>query len=167
MSESVYQIEFRKLQGCPALGKLWLYMRTSEGQIFWRLISESDLFVLSSNESRERIVAPVLKYVSMNGCWVIGVPLVLEQVLGGLFLRLEQLSAIGWELGGFSVKSFMRTTRGTGGRIGNIGRRVKCLRQYGNEASPVQGDSRWVDRLSQSSSEWFDGYHCCLIHECS
>ncbi|KAK3826440.1 MAG: hypothetical protein J3R72DRAFT_426436 [Linnemannia gamsii] len=42
------------------------------------LISELDLIVPGSNESWVRIIAPMLKYVSMIGRWVIEDPLVLE-----------------------------------------------------------------------------------------
>ncbi|KAG0249691.1 hypothetical protein BGZ95_007444, partial [Linnemannia exigua] len=71
MSEFAYRFEFRMLQGCPALGRLKLYMITSEGHLHRRLISESDLFMPGFKESRDRIVAPMLTYVSMEGHWVI------------------------------------------------------------------------------------------------
>ncbi|KAG0263613.1 hypothetical protein BGZ95_003767, partial [Linnemannia exigua] len=119
-SEFAYRFEFRMLQGCPALCKLRLYMRTSEGHLYRRLISEADLFVSGSGESRDRIVAPMLKYVSMNGPWVIEDSLMLEQLLGGMFPKLKQLSAIGWEGGGFSIESFVKMMRSTGGRIRKV-----------------------------------------------
>ncbi|KAG0255477.1 hypothetical protein BGZ95_005754 [Linnemannia exigua] len=82
-----------------------------------------------SDKLRDRIVAPRLRYVSMNGRWVIEDPLVLEQLLGGMFPRLKELSAIGWGGGGFSVESFVRTMRSTGGRIKKLKTHLSAIQK--------------------------------------
>ncbi|KAK3842420.1 MAG: hypothetical protein J3R72DRAFT_443003 [Linnemannia gamsii] len=129
MSEFAYRFEFRMLQGCPALDRLRLYMRTSEGHLHRRLISESDLSVPGFNMSRDRIVAPMLTCVSMEGRWVIEDSSVLEQLLEGMFPKLRQLKAIAWEGAGFSLESFVRTIRSTGGRIKKVKTHLNAIRK--------------------------------------
>ncbi|KAF9339562.1 hypothetical protein BGZ91_005527, partial [Linnemannia elongata] len=74
--------EFKMLHGCPGLETLRLHMRTEHGH-HTRLILKSDLFISSADGgSQERIVAPNLRKLYMNGSWEIDDPnVVLPQFL--------------------------------------------------------------------------------------
>ncbi|KAF9902311.1 hypothetical protein EC991_005051 [Linnemannia zychae] len=117
-SEFAYRFEFRMLQGCPSLEIMRLHMRTIEGHHI-RLISEADLFIPGSGDDdevrEERIVAPNLRKLYMNGRWMIGSPSVLQQLLGGMFPKLERLVARGWD--GVTVRSMVEAIRTTAGHI--------------------------------------------------
>ncbi|KAF9125288.1 hypothetical protein BGW39_007525 [Mortierella sp. 14UC] len=114
-SEFAYRFEFRVLQGCPSLGILRLHMRTVEG-LHTRLISEADLFIPGGTDgAQERIVAPKLRKLYMNGRWVIKGPSVLSQLLGGMFPKLERLVARGWDR--VTVESMVEAIRTTAGHI--------------------------------------------------
>ncbi|KAG0269535.1 hypothetical protein BGZ95_002048 [Linnemannia exigua] len=117
-SEFAYRFEFQMLHGCPNLEILRLHMRTVEG-LHTRVISEAHLFVSGvDGGSLERIVAPKLKKLSMNGRWVITDPSVLPQFLGSMFPKLERLVAIGWA--GVTVGSFVKVIRTTAGHIKSV-----------------------------------------------
>ncbi|KAK3826439.1 MAG: hypothetical protein J3R72DRAFT_496721 [Linnemannia gamsii] len=68
-SEFAYRFQFRILQGCQALEKLHLNMRTIEGD-HTRAIIEADLFVSGVDGSHDRFGAPNLQKLYMNGHWV-------------------------------------------------------------------------------------------------
>jgi hypothetical protein len=109
-SELAYLFEFRMLHGCPALDTLRLHMRTKSVERL-RLIAESSLFVTGADGSQERIVAPRLRRLYMNGHWVIADPMsVLPQSLGvAMFPRLEHVVARGWV--GVTVAAFVKAVR--------------------------------------------------------
>ncbi|KAG0279878.1 hypothetical protein BGZ95_011981 [Linnemannia exigua] len=113
-SEFAYRFEFKMLNGCPDLEILRLHMRTAEG-LHTRAISEAHLFVSEVDGSQERIVAPKLRKLYMNGRWVIENSSVLSQFLGGMFPNLERLVARGWD--GVTVGSFAKAIRTTAGHI--------------------------------------------------
>ncbi|KAK3845575.1 MAG: hypothetical protein J3R72DRAFT_436100 [Linnemannia gamsii] len=113
-SEFAYRFQFKMLQGCLALERLKLHIRTVEG-LHTRVISEVDLFVPGTDGMQDRIVAPRLKRVYMNGRWVIDDPLVLSQFLGTMFPKLDLFIARGWV--GVTVRSFVDAVRTAAGHI--------------------------------------------------
>ncbi|KAH7038617.1 hypothetical protein BKA57DRAFT_473713 [Linnemannia elongata] len=114
-SEFAYRFEFKMLQGCPALEYLRLHMRTTD-QHPSRVISEKDLYLHGSVTSHNRIVAPKLRKLYMNGCWFIENPSVLlPQFLGRMFPKLERLVARGWQ--NVSVGSLVKVVREEGRHI--------------------------------------------------
>lgn len=115
-SEFAYLFEFKMLYGCPALETLRLHMRTEYGH-HTRLIRESDLFISGADGgSQERIVAPNLRKLYMNGSWEIEDPMVvLPQFLGLMFPKLHLLVARGW--GGVGVDAFVKAIRTTAGHV--------------------------------------------------
>ncbi|KAF9541135.1 hypothetical protein EC957_003377 [Mortierella hygrophila] len=113
-SEFTYMFEFRMLHGCPRLDTLRLHMRTVDGN-HTRTISETDLFVSRTGGSQERIVAPKLRKVYMNGHWVFSSASVLSQFLGQMFPAVERLTARGW--GNVSVGSLVEVLRTTAGHV--------------------------------------------------
>ncbi|KAF9148405.1 hypothetical protein BG015_009867, partial [Linnemannia schmuckeri] len=113
-SEFAYMFEFRMLHGCPALKTLRLHMRTVDDH-HTRTISEADLFVTCADGSKNRIVAPKLRKVYMNGCWVFESSSVLSQFLGRMFPAVERLTARGW--GGVTVESIAEVLRTAAGHV--------------------------------------------------
>ncbi|KAK3842387.1 MAG: hypothetical protein J3R72DRAFT_508790 [Linnemannia gamsii] len=101
-SEFGHRFHFRMLQGCQALGKLHLYMRTVEGR-HTRVIAEADLFVSDAAGTQDRIVAPKLQKLYMNDHWVFEDQDVMTQFLCNIFPGLYQLDARGWS-GGIGVR---------------------------------------------------------------
>ncbi|KAH7038715.1 hypothetical protein BKA57DRAFT_474032 [Linnemannia elongata] len=115
-SEFAYLFEFKMLHGCPGLETLRLHMRTEHGY-HTRLIRKSDLFISSADDgSQERIVAPNLRKLYMNGSWEIDDPMVvLPQFLGLMFPKLHRLVARGWS--GVGVGAFTKAIRTTAGHV--------------------------------------------------
>ncbi|KAG0301312.1 hypothetical protein BGZ97_002831, partial [Linnemannia gamsii] len=113
-SEFAYLFEFRMLYGCPNLETLRLNMCTVDG-LHTRTISETDLFVLGTHNVQERIVAPNLRKVYMNGRWIFESTSVLSQFLGQMFPAVKRFTARGW--GGVSVGSLAEVLRTTAGHI--------------------------------------------------
>ncbi|KAF9130237.1 hypothetical protein BGX30_013594, partial [Mortierella sp. GBA39] len=113
-SEFAYMFEFWMLHRCPRLDTLRLHMRTVDSS-HTRTISEADLFVSRTDGSRERIVAPKLRKVYMNGHWVFSSASVLSQFLGQMFPAVERLTARGW--GNVSIGSLAEALRTTAGHI--------------------------------------------------
>ncbi|KAF9154557.1 hypothetical protein BG015_000633 [Linnemannia schmuckeri] len=114
-SEFAYLFEFRMLHGCPSLEILRLHMRTEHGH-HTRVITESDLFVSGADGLQERIVAPSLRKLYMNGHWVIEDPMVvLPQFLGLMFPKLYRLVARGWC--GVGVSAFVKAIRTTAAHV--------------------------------------------------
>lgn len=138
-SEFAYMFEFKMLHGCPKLDTLRLHMRTVDGH-HTRTISEADLFVSRTDGSRERIVAPKLRKVYMNGHWVFSSASVMSQVLGQMFPAVERLTARGW--GGISVRSLAEVLRTTAGHV----RMVRT-----DLVGPSVEEGRWVGVVPRSS----------------
>jgi hypothetical protein len=116
-AEFAYWFEFKVLHGCPFLRELSLHMRTERGNHI-RTITQADLFVpgsTSDGSTKERIVAPKLQKIYMDGCWSFEDSTVLPQFLGGMFPSLYCLTARAWD--GVTVGSFVKVLRTTGGHI--------------------------------------------------
>lgn len=113
-SEFAYLFEFKMLVGCPSLESLHLHMPTIDGN-HTRVICEADLLVFSEDGSQERIVAPALRGLHMNGCWVVEEPSELSQFIGHMFPKLERLVMRGWR--GITVGSMVKTIRTTAGHV--------------------------------------------------
>ncbi|KAF9151727.1 hypothetical protein BG015_006274 [Linnemannia schmuckeri] len=115
-SEFAYLFEFKMLHGCPALETLSLHMRTTFGR-HTRVITQADLFVpgAEGESTPERIVAPNLWKLYMNGHWSFEDPAVLNQFIGNMFPRLSQMSARAWD--GVTLGSFVELFRTTGGHV--------------------------------------------------
>ncbi|KAG0276234.1 hypothetical protein BGZ95_007813 [Linnemannia exigua] len=123
-SEFAYLFEFRMLRGCPALEKLDLNMLTA-GEEHTRVLSEFDIFVPASMEDAEdsvstttttplssappeRIIAPVLRDLSLIGKWIINDSFLFE-FLAGTFPKLECIVERGWI--GFTLGGLLNVAR--------------------------------------------------------
>ncbi|KAK3826436.1 MAG: hypothetical protein J3R72DRAFT_496717 [Linnemannia gamsii] len=102
--EFAYRFQFRMLEGCQALEKLRLHMRTVEGH-HTLVITEADLYVSGAGGSQDRIVAPRLQKLYMNGHLVFEDQGVMTQILCNMFPSLYRLDAHGWG-GGIGVGDF-------------------------------------------------------------
>ncbi|KAF9126474.1 hypothetical protein BGW39_006594 [Mortierella sp. 14UC] len=116
-SEFAFRFEFKMLKGCPALERLRLHTRTVEG-LHTRVISEADLFVPGADGSQDRIVAPRLKRLYMNGRWATEDPSVLSQFLGYMFPRLGRFDARGWC--GVTIGSLVEAIRSRAGNLNMV-----------------------------------------------
>ncbi|KAF9909875.1 hypothetical protein EC991_007865 [Linnemannia zychae] len=146
--EIAFLFEFRMLRGCPALTSLTLDMISTDAQ-HTKVITADDLFLTSSDSSstintsnnneeqqstREHIVAPSLKSLTMRGAWIMEDDYVFAEFLLGMFPNLECLEEEG-EWGGPTIDGFVLLIRTSPNKLQNV---------YLHRAAPSEDD---VDRL--------------------
>ncbi|KAF9274163.1 hypothetical protein BGZ88_003217 [Linnemannia elongata] len=88
------------LTGCPRLASLTLDIRTNDYNGHPRVITEADLSIAGSGETRERIVVEGVTYLSLRGNWVVDNESILSQFLVDTFPNVTELVTRGGGNGG-------------------------------------------------------------------
>ncbi|KAG9065842.1 hypothetical protein KI688_002139 [Linnemannia hyalina] len=123
--EFAYRFEFRMLQGCPGLGRLWLSISTIDGDdgTHQRIISSADLFapridnnndddneylpLQEQHQQQERIVARSFFSLCLSGRWIMD-DAFLQEFLPGMLPNLSHLSEIQFDKNSFTAAGLFK-----------------------------------------------------------
>ncbi|KAK3808223.1 MAG: hypothetical protein JOS17DRAFT_765921 [Linnemannia elongata] len=100
LGEFAYLFQFKMLTGCPQLKYLTLHIRTNDFNGQPRVITEADLFIAGTGQTRERIVAERVTDLSLKGIWVVENETILSQFLVDMFPNMTELNTRGGSNGG-------------------------------------------------------------------